>query len=740
MELMNNESATFTKVVKRDGRVVKFDIKKILSAISKAAVATKKEQLIDIYKIANDVIRKVSENFSDSNPPSVEQISDHVEKILMEANYGDVAKAYILYRQKRSEERKAKEAMIGGLAVHNKRISVNSLKVLKERYLLRDEAGKIIETPDQLFWRVANNLALAEKNYDANADVEGVAKKFYDMMYHLDFMPNSPTLMNAGTRIQQLSACFVLPIEDSMEGIFTTLLHTALIHKSGGGTGFSFSRLRPRNSVVQSTKGVASGPVSFLKAYNAATEVIKQGGKRRGANMGILRVDHPDVLDFISCKEKNDDIVNFNISVAITEDFMRAVESNSEYELKDPRTRAVVSKLSAKMIFDMLVASAWRNGDPGIVFIDRIDGDNPTPAVGHLESTNPCGEQPLLPYEACNLGSVNLGNFVTADKDVDWNRLKEVIHLCIRFLDNVVDMSNFPIPEITNMVHANRKIGLGVMGWADMLIELGIPYDSDEGVKKAEQIMAFVEREADAASEELAKVRGCFPNWKESIFNKDSPHFKGVHRLMRNSTRTTIAPTGTIGMIADCSGGVEPLFALSYVKRVMDGKELFYMDKNFKKALEARGLYDDMLVEKVVNQGSIKHMTELPQDIRRVFVVSHDITPEYHLKMQAAFQKYCDNAVSKTVNFPHSATVEDVRAVYMLAYKLGCKGVTMYRDGSKDNQVLNLNISIKKEHEQKKADQNTAVKSSKCPECSAEMEMSEGCCKCHSCGYSACGV
>lgn len=733
-----NEALLFTKVVKRDGRTVDFDLSKVISAISKAAAVAKLDKNFDVSLVANEVVSALVKKFTDANPPSVEQISDCVETTLMEKNHVDIAKAYILYRQKRTEERKAKEAMIGGLPVLNKKITVNALKVLKERYLLKDEVGKIIETPDQLFWRVANNIAEGERRFNP-AVVQSYAQKFYDIMANLDFLPNTPTLMNAGTRLQQLSACFVLPIEDSMEGIFTSLLHAALIHKSGGGTGFSFSRLRPKNSVVQSTKGVASGPVSFLKAYNAATEVIKQGGKRRGANMGILRVDHPDVLEFISCKEKNDDVVNFNISVAITNEFLDAVEKNTDYDLKDPRNGTVVSKLSARMVFDMLVSAAWRNGDPGVVFIDRIDGDNPTPGVGKLESTNPCGEQPLLPYEACNLGSINLGNFVTADGNIDWVRLKSVIHTAIRFLDNVVEMSNFPISEITRMVRANRKIGLGVMGWADLLVQLGWPYDSDEGVKKAEEIMSFIKTEADNASEQLAKERGPFPNWFESIYNKESKHFKGVHRLLRNATRTTIAPTGTLSMIADCSGGVEPIFALSYVKRVMDGKELFYMDKNFRKALESRGLYDEMLVEKVVNQGSIKNIAEIPADLKKVFVVSHDISPEYHVKMQAAFQKFTDNAVSKTVNFSHSATADDVRNVYLLANKLGCKGITIYRDGSKENQVLNLNINIKKE---KPADAKPLpqVKSSKCPHCSSEMEMAEGCCKCHSCGYSACSV
>lgn len=718
---------TIQIIIKRDGRHAPFDHTKITAAIIRAASAA--GQAVNAQAVTATVIEKLNITFSNTQPPTVEQISDGVEQALIYHNHAEIAKAYILYRQKRTEERTAKEALIGGLPIINKKITINSLRVLKERYLLKDKHGKIIETPDQMFWRIANNISQADKLYDAQADLQKTAQTFYDRMSNLDFLPNSPTLMNAGTKIQQLSACFVLPIEDNMEGIFTTLLHTALIHKSGGGTGFSFSRLRSRNSVVQSTQGVASGPVSFLKVYNAATDVIKQGGKRRGANMGILRIDHPDILEFINCKEKNEDITNFNISVALTDEFMNAVEKDQEYTLKN-NNGETASTLSARTIFDILVSAAWRNGDPGIVFIDKINNHNPTPALGNIESTNPCGEQPLLPYEACNLGSINLGNFVT-NKTVNWERLRTVIHTAIHFLDNVIDMSNFPIPQITRLVQANRKIGLGVMGWADMLLQLEIAYNSEEGVAKAEEIMRFVKTEADHASENIAHKRGSFPNWNNSVYNRESPYFKGSHKLLRNATRTTLAPTGTIGMIADCSGGIEPLFALSYVKRVMDGKELFYLDKNFKKVLEERGLYNEELLQKVVNQGSIQDIPEIPADMKKIFVVSHDITPEYHVKMQAVFQKYTDNAVSKTVNFSHGATIDDVRAVYLMAHKLGCKGITIYRDGSKENQVLNLNINIKKEKDNQK---------NICPECKTQMQMAEGCAKCLNCGFSVCNV
>lgn len=710
------------KITKRDGRVVDFDKEKITNAIFKAAQAVGGKDIKIAEQLSDLVIKEVEEKFKEKIP-SVEQVQDIVEKSLIEQGHAKTAKAYIIYRQKRAEERKTKAAIIGKEV--KTKLSLNALKVLKERYLLKSDEGNVIETPEELFRRVANNIAQADLNYNGN--VKETEEKFYNLMANLDFLPNSPTLMNAGTDIQQLAACFVLPIEDSMEGIFTTLMNAAIIHKSGGGTGFSFSRLRARNSRVKSTQGVASGPVSFLTVYNAATDVIKQGGKRRGANMGILRIDHPDVLDFINCKEKNEVITNFNISVALTEGFMESVKKNKDYDLIDPPTKEVVRKMNARTVFDLIVASAWRNGDPGIVFIDRINEDNPTPSLGEIESTNPCGEQPLLPYESCNLGSINLGHFVK-DDEVEWERLRQVVHDCVHFLDDVIDMSKYPIEEITKIVKANRKIGLGVMGWADMLVQLNIPYNSEEALQLAEKLMAFMRKEADSASIELAKARGAFPNWKDSIYNKDSKYFKGKHMELRNATRLTLAPTGTIGMIADASGGIEPLFALSYVKRVMDGQEFFYVDENFKNALNKNKIYSEVLLEKIINRGSIQDMGEIPEKIRKVFVVAHDITPENHVRMQGIFQKYVDNAVSKTVNFPNSASVEDVKEVYMLAYKSGCKGVTIYRDGSKEGQVLNLAIDVKKEKKSKEV----------CPDCGAKMIMSEGCAKCVKCGYSVC--
>jgi len=570
-------------------------------------------------------------------------------------------------------------------------ISDNALTVLERRYLKKDEESNVIETPKGMFERVAINISQADKNYDDNADLDATATQFYEMMAKLEFLPNSPTLMNAGKELQQLSACFVLPVGDSMEEIFESIKNTALIHKSGGGTGFSFTRIRPRNDLVRSTKGVSSGPISFMTVFNAATETIKQGGTRRGANMAILRVDHPDILDFIVSKEENTALNNFNISVAMTEDFMKALRMKGEFELLNPRTREVIDRLDANELFDLVVQKAWQNGEPGIIFLDRLNADNPTPLIGEIESTNPCGEQPLLPYESCNLGSINLTKFYK-DGDVDWDHLKTVVHTSVHFLDNVIDMNNYPLDEIENMTKGNRKIGLGIMGFAHLLILKGIPYDSKEGIEFASKIMKFVRDEARNASGALAESRGTFPNWEGSIF-------EGKGLKQRNATVTTIAPTGTISMIAECSGGIEPLFSIAYVKLVMDQDRLVYMDELFESIAKERGFYTEDLKDKIAETGHIDNIDEIPGDVKRIFPTSHTITPEWHLRMQGAFQEFTDNAVSKTVNFPNSAKPEEIKTAYVLAYELGCKGVTVYRDGSREEQVLNVGTKIQEKGE-----------------------------------------
>jgi len=648
-------------------------------------------------------------------------------------------------------------------------LSENARVVLERRYLAKDDAGQLVESPEGLLRRVARNIASAEDAYgvwqsgkaerDSDPGPEGQGlvadggseedvgqlphpapfraakggprgrgdkkaratgapdahkdrraaywqERFFGLMASLRFLPNSPTLGNAGRPLQQLSACFVLPVEDSMASIFDAVKQTALIHQSGGGTGFAFSRLRPSGDVVQSTGGVASGPVSFMKVFDAATEAIKQGGTRRGANMAILDVNHPDIEAFINVKADMTTLTNFNISVAADEAFMRAVEADSEYELVNPRSGEVVGRRRARAVFDQIVANAWRNGDPGLVFLDRINADNPTPQLGAMEATNPCGEQPLLPYESCNLGSLNLARFVTREEQgtrnkeqgtsepsaagVDWEGLAEAIPVAVRFLDDVIDMNSYPVPEIDKQTKLTRKVGLGVMGFADLLFELGVPYDSEAALELADRLMGFIGEKADAASEALSAERGVFPAWEESKYGP-----KGENRRLRNSTRTTVAPTGTLSIIADCTGGIEPAFALAFTRsHYLDAKSpttpvrLTEVNQHFASACKAAGVYSDELVEYLAAGGSLRDRPEVPAEIKRVFVTSHDIAPGWHVRMQAAFQRHTDNAVSKTINFPRAATIADVAEAYLLANREGCKGITIYRDGSRTGQVL----------------------------------------------------
>ncbi len=683
------------RIRKRDGTMVSFRKGKISTAIRKAAFTVtqdnKKASKIAslVTKIVLDKLKKVHRR----KIIGVEEIQDIVELTLMNEGYSKIAKAYILYRQKRTDVRVAKSFL--GLR-DDLKLSFNSLEVLKKRYLLKDDNQNIIETPAELFERVAYNISLAEDNFKSGHKRADVEETFYNMMRNLEFMPNSPTLMNAGTAVGQLSACFVLPVYDSIDGIFEALHSMAKIHQSGGGTGFDFSHLRPRGDIVSSTKGEASGPVSFMSIFDKATDVIVQGGRRRGANMGILRCDHPDIVEFIEAKSKGKAFSNFNLSVGITDAFMETVKKNRRFDLINPRTKKRENSIKAKTLFDLIVNAAWSSGDPGLIFLDEVNRKNPTPAVGKLEATNPCGELPLLPYESCNLASVNLSKMVK-DENLEWDKLKEIIRWGVRFLDNVIEVNKFSLSETKEITFANRKIGLGVMGFADMLVKLGIPYDSPKAVTFARKLMRFIHEESIAASSMLACERGAFPNYKKSIYwNKNVK--------LRNATVNTVAPTGTISIIAGCSSGIEPIFAISFKRNVLSGTKLFEIHPIFEKIAKEKGFYSDEILAGIASSGSLQKIKGIPREIKRVFVTAFDISPAQHLKVQAAFQEDTDNSVSKTINLPKDATVDEVRKIYMMAYRLKCKGITVYRYGSKEKQVLSFGYGT---GEQRRSEGNT---------------------------------
>jgi ribonucleoside-diphosphate reductase alpha chain len=752
-------------VLKRNGEKVAFDEGKITSAIQKAFSSTYSnrtdaENLSDAKHAADDVVAKINSIAKDE--VSVEEIQDIVEKSLMGID-PNVSKAYILYRHKHAETRIFKASL--GIVDDDLKMPLNSLIVLSARYLLKNEQGKVVETPQQLFWRVSRSVAKAEAAYNKDdAQIDEIAKEFYSVMTSMLFMPNSPTLMNAGTNLGQLSACFVLPVGDSIDEIFDSVKYAAMIHKSGGGTGFAFSRLRPANDIVRGTSGVSSGPISFMKIFDAATEQIKQGGKRRGANMGILRVDHPDILSFIVSKENEGVLRNFNISVGVTDDFMRALKNGDEYSLINPHTGKAVGKLSAKVVWNLIVTMAWKTGDPGLVFLDRMNSSfsNPVPSYGPIESTNPCGEQPLYPFDSCNLGSINLANMVKLvdhKYEIDWELLEKTVATGTRFLDDVIDANKYPLKQIDDVSKSIRRIGLGVMGWADMLIKLRIRYDSNEALALAEKVMSFITENARKTSEKLAEERGPFPAFKDSIW------YRLGYKPLRNSTVTTIAPTGTISIITGgASQGIEPIFSVVYMRNVHDslGSNLIEVDNEFEKFALQYNFYSEALMKELAGRTSIQDVEEIPEEVRRLFVTAHDIAPEWHVKMQAAFQKYTDNAVSKTINFPSYATPQDIEGAYFMSYELGCKGITVYRDSSKSVQVLQAvdqkehirNSSLaesRKNHEHQNATTTiseirdgastyvlSATKQFPCPDCATNMIAAEGCYTCPKCGHSEC--
>ncbi|KXA88838.1 hypothetical protein AKJ62_04355 [candidate division MSBL1 archaeon SCGC-AAA259D14] len=677
----SKHKGSISEIEKRDGRIVDFDQQKITDAIHKALVAVSVGNGKRAEEISNRVVEILEKRFED-NIPSVEDIQDIVIEVLEEEGLEKVAEGYSEYRVKKIEIRDLKEEL--GIEDEPK-LTVNAWEVLKKRYLLRNEKGEIIESPSELFQRVADAVSKVDEDYGMDPDES--FREFFEVMSKLEFLPNSPTLFNANAPLGQLSACFVLPVRDSLESIFTAVKNTALIEQTGGGVGFDFSEIRPEGDVVKSTMGVASGPVSFMRVFDTVTDVIKAGGKRRGAMMGVLRADHPDIEKFIEAKSSEEDFLNnFNISVSVTDDFMEAVEKDEKHELINPRTDSVVEEVDARDVWEKITKNAWRTGDPGVIFLDEINRHNPTPEVGEINATNPCGEVPLLPNEACNLGSINVSKMVKkvdGEVEIDWEKLERTVKIAVHFLDNVIDANEYNIPEIEKMVKGNRKVGLGVMGWAELLIRLGIPYDSEKAVSLADEMMEFISKKAREKSVELGRERGSFPNFEKSVWSEN-------YEAMRNATVTSIAPTGSISIIAGCSSSIEPLFSIAFMRNVLEGDKLFEVNPWFERLAKDKGFYSAELMKKIARTGSIQEMEEIPEDVRRIFVTSLDIDPEWHVKMQAVFQKHVDNAVSKTINLPKDASVEDVGDLYKLAWELNCKGITIYRYGSKKEQVLTI--------------------------------------------------
>jgi len=678
------------KIRKRDNSIAAFEPVKIEKAIFKASLSTlsdKKKAASVAANTTKRVLARIALHYKNSIP-TIENIQDIVEEALIDGGFAPIAKSYILYRKEHHDIRQIKS--LYGIR-DDLKLPVNSTLVLKKRYLLKNDNNNIIETPRELFQRVAETVSQAELNFTTERKRRETEEAFFKMMAGLEFMPNSPTLMNAGTSIGQLSACFVLPVEDSLEAIFETVKNTALIHRTGGGTGFDFSRIRPRGELVSTTKGKASGPVSFMSIFNQTTDVIIQGGRRRGANMGILRCDHPDIFEFVETKLKEGAFSNFNLSVSVTDKFLNAVKRDSSFDLINPRTKKKARTIKAKALFDLIAFSAWKTGDPGLVFVDEINRRNPAPGLGKIEATNPCSEVLLLPYESCNLASINLSAMVK-NRSIDWEKLQKTVHLGIRFLDNVIEVTKHPLPQIRDTTLSNRKIGLGVMGFADMLIKLGVSYIDAKAEILARTVMKFIRKHSIEASQDLAVKRGSFPNIDKSIYYKKN-------LAMRNTTVNAIAPTGTISIIAGCSSGIEPLFSLSYTRNVLGGTKLIETNPLFEKELGNRGLYSREFMSQVRKNGSVQKIGKIPKDLKRLFITSFDIPPEQHLRIQAAFQKHTDNSVSKTINLPNDATVDDVRSIYLTAHKLKCKGITIYRYGSKANQVLAFDSESEEDEE-----------------------------------------